>query len=205
MTGATAIGWTRTRQEKPPPSSPANSPGATAPVRPNAARWDCARSTASSTRAAVSAANSPPLPARNNPTSANEAIASATTTSSSVKPRAWPGRRRSMDSAGIGDADAPRQPIDPDGHAAPPVADRNAAAGRAAVRIEADAAGLRVALLAADRQQRQAQLGGQLPHPPRADLKAMAREIEVEADLPVAQDRFRAGLAQPGSYFGGRP
>src|SRR5438067_8044987 len=203
MTGAPAIGWTRTRQEKPPPSSPANSPGATAPVRPNAARWDCARSTASSIRAAVSAANSPPLPARNNPTSANEAIASATTTSSNVKPNAWPGRLRSMDSAGICDADPACQPVDTDRDAASPVADRDAATGRAAVRIEAYPAHLSVALLATDRQQSKAQLGRQLPYPPGAGLEPAAGKVDLKADRPIAQDRFRAGLAQSGGDLAG--
>src|SRR5437763_1116040 len=97
------------------------------------------------------------------------------------------------------------QPVGPDRDAAAAVPNRNPAAGRAAVRIEADATGLRVALLAADRQQGKAQLVGQLPHPSRADLKTVPREIEVEADLPVAQDRLRAGLAEPGGYIGGGP
>src|SRR5437868_14520063 len=96
---------------------------------------------ASSTRTAVSDANNPPLPARNMPISAIDAITSATTTSSSVKPRGCLGLPRGTGLPGIGDADPAGQPIDADRDRALAIADRDPAAGRAAVRIESNAAG----------------------------------------------------------------
>src|SRR5260221_9061788 len=88
----------------------------------------------------------PPLAARNSPTSASPAIVSATTISISVKPRLRSALR-------IGDADPAGQPIDADHHRPVGVGNRDAAARRAAVGIEANVALAGIAPLAGNRQQ----------------------------------------------------
>src|SRR5207244_10214086 len=101
---------------------------------------------------ALPTATMPPLPARNSPTRARAAIARATTISSRVKPRT-PQRRPLASAGGIGNTDAPGQPIDPDHDLAAAVSERDAAAGRAAVGIESDIAGIALAPFAGNRQQ----------------------------------------------------
>src|SRR5207302_3431986 len=136
---------------------------------------------------------------------ANPAIATATTTSISVNPLL----RRRFEAGGfmpllraaswpLSDADPPAQPIDPDGDAARPIGDFDAAPGRAAVGVEADCALGGIVLLAGDRQQRQLQLPRQLPDRAAANSIAVTGQIDLEGDRLVAQDRLRARQTQSG-------
>src|SRR5712692_5243109 len=107
------------------------------------------------------------LPERNNPTRANAAIVTATTTSSSVKPRSRRNprsaavvERGSPVSGPIGHAHPSAKPIDADGDAALAIADRDAASGRAAVGVETDIACGAGAPFAGNRQELDRQPAG---------------------------------------------
>src|SRR6266851_2626224 len=182
-------------------------------IRPTAARWDWARSIASLMCPAVSTASTPPLPARNNPTSANPAIISATTTSSRVKPRAgepasWGATEPILPASpgSIGNTHAAGQPIDPNHDRASTVGEPNATTARAAIGIETDVANMPVAPLAADCQQLDREAGRQLLHGLAPGAKPMAGRIEVEGDRSVTEDRLGSRDAQPGRQRrGGTP
>src|SRR5271165_835721 len=154
---------------------------------------------ASSARAAVSTAKSPPLPARNSPTKANPAIASATTTSSRVKPLS-----RIARSVHIGDAHPPGQPVDTDRHAPLAVGECDPAAGGTAVGVEADVADAGAAAFADDSQKLDREIGRQAARG-RPDAINVARHIEVEGHRPIGRYRLRPRQAQPRGELGRRP
>src|SRR5262249_58980992 len=109
----------------------------------------------SSIGVAASRAKRPPLPARNSPTSASAAIASATTTSSSVKPLS-----QAVRSAHIGHGDPAGQPVDTDRHALLCAGEHDPAAGGAAVGVEADVTDPGPTAFTDDRQQLEGEVGG---------------------------------------------
>src|SRR5271166_599259 len=129
---------------------------------------------ASSARAAVSTAKSPPLPARNSPTRANPAIANATTTSSSVKPAS-----RIIRSVHIGDAHSPGQPVDTDRHAPFAIGKSDPTAGGAAIRVKADVADTGAAALAGNGQKLDREIGRQAVLGPPPDAINVTQHVQV--------------------------
>src|SRR5437868_3172454 len=135
-------------------------------------------------------------------------IAVASTTSSMVKPVVRPFPPGYVGSIGstvllnIGDAHATAEPIDTDRHLLPSIGQRYAAARRTAVRVEANIAGGKIPPFTAHRQQLDRQLPRQLAHVAVADAKPAARQVELEEDGAVSQDRLRARKPQARGKLG---
>src|SRR5579862_7635296 len=153
---------------------------------PIASRWDRARDTASSYRPAVRAATSPAPAVLNNTTKASAAMVKATSTSSRVKPR----------SRGIGHAHCAIEPVDADRDLVPAILERDAAAGGAAVGVEADAGDHLGADLAGLRRDRDREAARQMLRPRRADRIGPVLDVDGHDHRAIGADGPRPRLAQ---------